>query len=86
MKAEILTDCETKPLFNFNGLHDKHPKIAGYDTIMVIVCRLNKWSVFVPCSKQAMTEKVVQLFFNNCVRYKKFLLDILCDHGLLFEI
>ena len=41
------------------------PKVAGYDAIMVIVCRLSKWSVFVPCSKQATAEDVAQLFLDN---------------------
>ena len=48
------------------------PKVAGMDAIMVIVCRLSKWSTFVPCSKQATAEEVAQLFLDN-------------DRGLLFQ-
>ena len=34
------------------------PKVVGVDAIMVIVCRLSKWSAFVPCNKQATAEEM----------------------------
>ena len=40
-------------------------KVAENDAIMVIVCRLSKWSAFVPCLKQGTAEKVTQLYLNN---------------------
>lgn len=33
------------------------PKVAGNDAIIMIVCRLNNWLAFVPCSKQAMPKR-----------------------------
>ena len=60
------------------------PKVARMDAIMVIVCRLSKWSVFVPCSKQAMAEEESQLFIDNWVRHRGFPWDIVSDRGLLF--
>ena len=41
------------------------PKVVENDVIMIIVCRLSKWATFVPCSKQATAEEVVQLFLDN---------------------
>jgi len=60
-------------------------KVAGNNAIMVIVCRLSKWSAFVPCSKQATAEKVAQLFLDNCVRHREFPWDIVSVRGLLFQ-
>ena len=34
------------------------PKVEEKDVIMIIVWRLNMWTAFVPCSKQATAEKV----------------------------
>ena len=62
------------------------PKVAGYDAIMVIVCRLSKWLAFVPCSKQATAEEVAQLFLDNWVRHKGYPWEIMSDRGLLFQI
>ena len=40
-------------------------KVAENDAIMVIICRLSKWSAFVPCLKQGTAEKITQLYLNN---------------------
>lgn len=61
------------------------PKVAGVDAIMVIVCRLNKLSAFVPCNKQATAEEVAPLFLDNWIRYKGFPWDIVSDRGILFQ-
>ena len=60
-------------------------KVGGNDAIMVIVCRLSKWSAFVPCSKQATVEELAQQFLDHWVRYRGFPWDIVSDCGLLFQ-
>jgi hypothetical protein len=57
------------------------PKVAGNDAIMIIVCRLSKWSAFVPWSKQATAEKVAQLFLDHWVRHRGFPWNIVSDRG-----
>lgn len=61
------------------------PKVGNDDAVMVIVCRLSKWSAFVPCSKQATAEEVAQLFLDHWVRHRGFPWDIVSDRGLLFQ-
>ena len=61
------------------------PKVAGNDAIMIIVCRLNKWSAFVSYSKQATAEEVAQLFLDHWVKHRGFPWDIVSDRGLLFQ-
>jgi putative transposase len=57
------------------------PKRVENDAIIVIVCWLSKWAVFVYCSKEATAEQVAQLFLNNWVRHKRFSWDIVGDRG-----
>ena len=52
---------------------------------MVVVCRLNKWSAFVPYSKQATAEKMAQLLLDNWVKHRGFSWDIVSGRGLLFR-
>lgn len=61
------------------------PKVAGNDAVMVFMCYLNNWAVFVLCSKQATAEEVTQLFLDNWIRHKGFPWDIVNNHGLLFQ-
>ena len=60
-------------------------KVTGNDVIMVIFCRLNKWSVFMSCSKQVTAEEVAQFFLDNRVRHRGFPWNIVNDCGLCFK-
>ena len=60
-------------------------KVAGDDAIMVIVCRLSKWSAFISCSKLVTAEEVAQLFIDNWVRFRGFPWDIVSDRGVVFQ-
>lgn len=61
------------------------PKVAGNNAILISVCRLNNWSVFVSCSKQSTAEKVIQLFLDNCLKHKEYPWDIVSDREWLFQ-
>lgn len=44
-------------------------KVEGFDVIKIIKCRLSKWACFVPRMKQATADEVVQLTFDNWIKY-----------------
>lgn len=56
---------------------DKH----GYDSVCVIVDRLSKQAVSIPCHKTTNAEQLARLFLANIFRYYGRPLEIVSDRG-----
>ena len=45
------------------------PKSQGYDSIFVLICKLTKYSFFIPCMTNLTKKKAAQMFFNKIVTH-----------------
>jgi hypothetical protein len=45
------------------------PKSHGHNSIFVLICKLTKYTFFIPCNTSLMEKKAVQLFFNRIVTH-----------------
>ncbi len=47
----------------------KLPNSEGYDNILVIVDKLTKYAIFVPCTTSIGEKETAQLFFSNVIAH-----------------
>ena len=52
---------------------------AGYDTVYVVVDRLSKQAVSIPCYKTVTAEQMAQLYIDRVYRYYGLLESIVSD-------
>lgn len=60
------------------------PISNGYDAIMVVVCRLTKQAIFVPCHTTDKSEDLAKLFIRDVFSKHGLPVDIVSDRGTLF--
>lgn len=60
------------------------PRSEGYDAIMVVVCRLTKQGIFVPCHTTDKSEDLAKLFIRDVFSQHGLPVDIVSDWGTLF--
>jgi transposase InsO family protein len=60
------------------------PPSNGYDSILVVVCRLTKMAHFIPCLSTDTSEDFAHLFEKNIHRLHGLPKDIVSDRGTLF--
>lgn len=63
----------------------KLPESDGFDSILVVVCRLTKMAHFIPCREDMKTEEFAQLFVANIFRLHGFPVDVVSDRGSHFR-
>lgn len=60
------------------------PLSEGYNSILVIVDRFTKYSIFIPCNNTCTTKELADLFLNNVFTFFGTPDDIISDRGVLF--
>lgn len=63
----------------------KLPKSDGYDSILVVVCRLTKMAHFIPCTEAMTTEAFARLFVAHVFKLHGFPTDVVTDRGSHFR-
>ena len=58
------------------------PKVEGFGSILVVVDKFSKYSVFIPALIECLVEKAAQIFFSNVVKHFRMPEDIVSDRGL----
>ena len=60
------------------------PLSEGYDTILVIVCRLSKMGLFIPTVQDIDAEDIAMIFLVHVFSKHGMLTDIISDHSKHF--
>jgi hypothetical protein len=60
------------------------PMSNGYDAVMVVVCRLTKQAIFIPCHTTDNAEAMANLFIRFVFSKHGLPIDIVSDRGTLF--
>jgi hypothetical protein len=56
------------------------PKSQSYNSIFVLVCKLTKYTFFIPCNTTLTEKKAAQLFFDKIVTHVGLPKQIISDH------
>jgi hypothetical protein len=58
--------------------------VGGFDAVLVVVCRLSKYTWFIPCKTKATARKCAQLVFEHCCKYVGLPDEIISDRDSRF--
>jgi hypothetical protein len=57
---------------------------AGYDNVFVVIDRLSKQAVSMPCYKTITAKEIARLYITHIYRYYGLLMSIVSDRGPQF--
>ena len=63
----------------------KLPKSKGFDSILVVVCRLTKQAHFIPCNESMSALDLADLYITNIFKHHGLPDDIISDRGPIFR-